>query len=105
MQRGNSGKAATTMCVECVKPHDAESVYDFLNDGGYSCELHVFARSAYIWDADSDDGWRRIPVAVARELITQQRVAVWHDRVYRPAWWVEAWRKQYPDESVEGGVG
>ncbi|HUY77059.1 MAG TPA: hypothetical protein VMV29_09835 [Ktedonobacterales bacterium] len=87
-----------------VDVKDADSVYAFLDEGGYSCELLLFPRSAYIWDADSDDGQWRIPVAVARSLIASGKIAVWHDQTYRPSRWVEQWNQQYPGDRQQTSV-
>jgi len=84
------------MGVSDVDVTDAESVLAFLVDGGPHCEVMVFSRSAYVWNVDDtgDPGsQRRVPVAVVRDLIQRNQIAVWHGVTYRPTVWVEAWNR------------
>ena len=82
----------------------AENVMAWLHEGGYSSVLYVGKHRAYTCDEDLDrdegGGWFPLPVAIARKLLTDGKIAVWDDGAdelthkyirYRPANWVAAW--------------
>ena len=80
----------------------AENIMAWLDEGGYSCVLYLGKHRAYVTDDDDDYGWQRIPVVVARQLLTDGNIAVWDvgtdDELarriyvrYRPARWVAGW--------------
>ncbi len=78
----------------------AENVLSWLDEGGYSYVLYLGSHRAYVTDEDDDYGWQRVPVAIARKLLSDGTIAEWDENYgvpprtyirYRPARWVAQW--------------
>ena len=76
-----------------------DNILSWLDEGGYSCVLYIGPHRAYVTDEDDDYGWQRIPVAVARQLLSDGKIAEWDAHYsavniytrYRPTRWIEQW--------------
>lgn len=73
-------------------------------DYSHVLEYSVDRHRAYIEDEDGDEGRRYIPVALARQLLAEGKIAVWRYGIsaegkpyhtYKTIAFVEAWKQQY----------